>query len=117
MGSNIVDFIKEAYRILKPGGILKIVEVRSRFHDKDSGNGLDAFVLVISNVVFHVIQEQSNQNNKMFFFLECTKRDELAEGTEKNIFTNMNGNVKKKKLKTSLDLDNYSAKPCLYKRR
>ena len=53
----------------------------------------------------------------MFFFLECTKRDELAEGTEKNIFTNMNGNVKKKKLKTSLDLDNYSAKPCLYKRR
>ena len=31
MGVNIVDFITEAHRILKPTGILKIAEVKSRF--------------------------------------------------------------------------------------
>jgi len=31
MGTNIGEFLKEANRLLKPNGILKIAEVRSRF--------------------------------------------------------------------------------------
>lgn len=33
MGSNFVDFLTEAHRLLKPRGILKIAEVRSRLDD------------------------------------------------------------------------------------
>jgi ribosomal RNA-processing protein 8 len=29
MGTIISDFLKEAYRILKPGGVMRIAEVRS----------------------------------------------------------------------------------------
>jgi ribosomal RNA-processing protein 8 len=31
MGINVANLIRDAYRVLKPTGILKIVEVRSRF--------------------------------------------------------------------------------------
>ena len=127
MGSNIVDFIREAHRILRPGGLLKIVEVRSRFHDKELGDGLDAFQLVISNVGFTVVQEQSNQSNRMFFFLECTKRTDRdrdsdaagagagADGASASKGGNKVRGSNGKKVK--VDLNNYSAKPCLYKRR
>ena len=33
MGTNIMEFIKEAHRILRVGGLIKIAEVRSRFHN------------------------------------------------------------------------------------
>lgn len=31
MGTNVYDFIREAYRILRPQGLIRIAEVRSRF--------------------------------------------------------------------------------------
>jgi ribosomal RNA-processing protein 8 len=31
MGTNVADFIREAHRVLRPNGILKVAEVRSRF--------------------------------------------------------------------------------------
>ena len=34
MGTNVYDFIREAYRILRPQGIIRIAEVRSRFEGK-----------------------------------------------------------------------------------
>ncbi|XP_057604563.1 ribosomal RNA-processing protein 8 isoform X2 [Hippopotamus amphibius kiboko] len=33
MGTNIRDFLEEANRVLKPGGLLKVAEVSSRFED------------------------------------------------------------------------------------
>ncbi|XP_038597611.1 ribosomal RNA-processing protein 8 [Tachyglossus aculeatus] len=33
MGTNIRDFLEEANRVLKPGGLLKVAEVASRFED------------------------------------------------------------------------------------
>ena len=44
MGTNIGDFILEANRILKPHGIMKIVEVRSRF-EKDA-DGIKKFIRI-----------------------------------------------------------------------
>ena len=35
MGTNIIDFVKEARRVVKDGGIVKIAEVRSRFETAD----------------------------------------------------------------------------------
>ena len=36
MGSNYVEFIREARRVLKPGGVLRIAEVSSRFQSVDA---------------------------------------------------------------------------------
>ena len=33
MGTNLRDYIKEANRVLKDGGVLKIAEVESRFQE------------------------------------------------------------------------------------
>jgi hypothetical protein len=40
MGTNLADFIRESHRVLKPKGILKIAEVRSRF-ESNSGNDVE----------------------------------------------------------------------------
>jgi len=37
MGTNIGEFLREAHRILKSGGIIKIAEVRSRFEGEKEG--------------------------------------------------------------------------------
>lgn len=43
MGTNVEDFIKEAYRILKPNGRLLVVEVTSRIENEDIfANGISA---------------------------------------------------------------------------
>lgn len=94
MGTNIGDFILEASRILKPGGIMKIVEVRSRFEkEKD---GIKKFIRVVKRAGFQLSEEKSVLNT-MFFMLQCTKlANSVAPETERVVFT---------------------AKPCLYKKR
>jgi hypothetical protein len=115
-GTNLGEFIKEAHRIVRPGtGILKIVEVRSRFATEDGNNheGLMGFKKFLSKSGFDVKEQRvdglsikevkSNHkkggsqrhtdDNKMFFMLECRKNH------KKPIF------------------GDYSAKACLYKRR
>ena len=115
MGTNIGDFILEASRILKPNGILKIVEVRSRF-EKDA-NGIKQFLKVVKRAGFN-IQHSPHDNptsnsisnttdvqfkNTMFFMLECTK----VAGTE-----GAGGSVRVRPEEVA-----YTAKPCLYKKR
>lgn len=118
MGTNIADFIREAHRVLRADGILKIAEVRSRFESssssddqcqekvgKQGGKGslknankkieqslLDEFLAVMKKLGFQCTQK--DRNNKMFVLLE----------------------FKKTGRKPSLDA-NFTAKPCLYKRR
>lgn len=92
MGTNIVDFLKEAHRILKVGGYLKIAEVRSRFEGEK--NGMLKFYNVLARIGFNVTQRDSN--NTMFFLLEAIKKP---------------GNG------SSVGIENLVIQPCLYKRR
>jgi len=90
MGTNIADFLKEAHRILKPGGILKIAEVRSRFEGvKD---GIKKFFRVLKKAGFD--STEKNFDNKMFFLSESLK------SSRSPVFDS-----------------EYSARVCVYKKR
>lgn len=67
MGTNVADFLKEAYRVLRPGGALKIAEVKSRF-DK-----IATFVEALKLAGFDV--KQKDETNKMFVLFDCVKSD------------------------------------------
>ncbi|GCB84368.1 hypothetical protein scyTo_0024897, partial [Scyliorhinus torazame] len=51
MGSNLLDFLVEASRVLKLGGILMIAEVASRFEDVRS------FVNILGSLGFKIISK------------------------------------------------------------
>ncbi len=122
MGVNYIDFLAEAFRILKKDtGILKIIEVKSRFED---GKGIKKFCQVLKSAGFVVftnnsgsavdgdattssagnpnahpkaLQQQATSmilDNKMFFMIECRK---VAE----------RGNF----------VVDFELKPCQYKKR
>ncbi|KAH9269332.1 hypothetical protein BASA83_008555 [Batrachochytrium salamandrivorans] len=65
MGTNFVDFLKEAYRILKFGGVLKIAEVVSRISD------IEEFINGINGIGFRL--SKKDVSNKMFIILEFLK--------------------------------------------
>jgi ribosomal RNA-processing protein 8 len=110
MGTNLADFIREAHRVLKDNGRVKIAEVRSRIEyshsnsnsnkEQQDSNGsgstltgtLKEFLQVLSTLGFDCTR--TDRSNKMFLLLELKK----------------NGKAPNKKLE-------FSAKPCIYKRR
>ncbi|KAJ2826925.1 25S rRNA (adenine645-N1)-methyltransferase [Coemansia sp. 'formosensis'] len=66
MGTDFLKFIREANRILRIGGELKIAEVISRVSD------VDAFVQALEGQGFKLLA-RTNANNKMFIMLNFTK--------------------------------------------
>jgi ribosomal RNA-processing protein 8 len=121
MGTNMADFIREAHRVLKDNGRLHIAEVRSRFESKagkesgkdgkagkesgkDSKSGkdksgkesgkddLEGFVSVLDELGFKVAK--TDRSNKMFVLMDLKK----------------SGKAPKKDVE-------FTAKPCIYKRR
>jgi SAM-dependent methyltransferase len=147
MGTNIVDFIKEAYRILKPGGTVKIAEVRSRFHNiegappapskggrgsTDDDKGINDFVEIIVDMGFELNQSGCDiESNKMFFFLECVKSAPAGSTGPGGAVVAASAALAPAhgrdsshseaqsggKIKKQTDGSTFSAKPCLYKRR
>ncbi|KAK7204779.1 methyltransferase-domain-containing protein [Myxozyma melibiosi] len=120
MGTNFLDFIKEANRILKPRGQLWISEIKSRFSDAE---GTDFVNAIKAHGFVHTETDASNQMFIRFdFFRPLSERKEaraIAEGEE-------GSSNKRKKLKfieESEDEDEGTAngapllKPCLYKKR
>lgn len=117
MGTNLADFIREAHRVLKDDGRVKIAEVRSRIEyshgrkgkknsssNKESSSSsndaakektegtLEEFTGVLGKLGFKPVR--TDRTNTMFLLLELIK----------------NGKKPDKKLE-------FSAKPCIYKRR
>ncbi|KAG2230544.1 hypothetical protein INT48_009884 [Thamnidium elegans] len=96
MGTNYLDFLKEAHRVLKVGGELKIAEVVSRFSD------LDSFITLLEGIGFDFMDKEDD--NKMFVIK--TQKRSLKKGAGFN-------NSKLKLQKKAQQL----LKPCLYKKR
>jgi len=90
MGTNYVEFLREAHRVLKPNGELKITEVVSRFSD------INAFVEVLAEIGFKLIKEDNT--NKMFIMFDFVKKK---------------SHKTKSQSRHAADL----LKPCVYKRR
>jgi hypothetical protein len=91
MGTNFLDYLKEAYRVLKPNAILKIVELESRFAKFDS------FKRLMQRMGFD-LKHQLNPDN-YFVVFEFVKNAQRIPGDTSKIdpFTIL--------------------KPCLYKNR
>lgn len=90
MGTNIKDFLCEAYRILKMDGILRLAELESRFHGEEK-----AFVTKVHKYGFKM--RWQNTQDKFFVFYDFIKIKEQQR-------------VKK-------GLPAIVLKPCLYKKR
>mmetsp|Transcript_311 Transcript_311/g.611 ORF Transcript_311/g.611 Transcript_311/m.611 type:complete len:425 (-) Transcript_311:54-1328(-) len=116
MGVDFLNFIQEAHRVLKPGGLLKIAEVISRFDDQD----VSAFIDAVQAIGFKLTSQDSR--NKFFVLLEFVKTPNDGSDSEEQELP------KKKKRKTqptrsakkgSKGETEKSAilKPCIYKRR
>lgn len=88
MSSNIKDFIMEANRVLREGGIMKIAEVESRFGD------IKQFVSLLGKYGFHCTHKNTSQT--YFFIFEFKKY---------------------RKLKKTIGLPEIILKPCIYKKR
>ncbi|XP_045466106.1 ribosomal RNA-processing protein 8 [Harmonia axyridis] len=88
MGTNLHDYLKEACRVLKIGGILKIAEVESRF------DNVDDFIKGVQSFGFKNTQKDLSHN--IFYFIDFKKTT----------------NIKKTK-----GLPTLSLHPCMYKKR
>ncbi|XP_023406672.2 ribosomal RNA-processing protein 8 isoform X1 [Loxodonta africana] len=90
MGTNIRDFLEEANRVLKPGGLLKVAEVSSRFQD------VRAFLGAVTKLGFKVISK--DLTNSHFFLFDFQKTGPPLVGPK-------------------AELSGLKLQPCLYKRR
>ncbi|KAG7262312.1 hypothetical protein CRUP_026952 [Coryphaenoides rupestris] len=88
MGTNLIDFLAEANRVLVMGGVLKIAEVASRFDD------LRGFLSTLSNLGFKMMLKDTK--NSHFYSFEFLKTKDVSE------------NMKSSRLEL---------KPCVYKKR
>ncbi|XP_054261041.1 ribosomal RNA-processing protein 8 isoform X2 [Macrosteles quadrilineatus] len=91
MGTNLVDYMREANRVLKEKGIMKIAEIESRFED------LNQFIHGVERMGFEAVSQDLSHN--LFYFLDFKK----------------NSNTSKKKKKRNIP--ELTLKPCLYKKR
>ena len=104
MGTNLRDFIAEAFRVLKPGAELIVAEVKSRFevvpsstesNDEKATSGIQRFVLAMRGMHFKLLQK--NEDNKMFALFRFRRT--------------------RSKTKRPSEIFNWAFKPCVYKKR
>lgn len=95
MGVDYISFLKEAWRILRPGGALLIAETKSRI--ESTGR----FIRGVETLGFEKIK--ADEGNKMFVLFHFTKTSEDPSS------------VSERNLRRAQKLTNLQ--PCLYKRR
>ncbi|KAF1803070.1 methyltransferase-domain-containing protein [Mucor lusitanicus] len=118
MGTNYLDFLKEAHRVLKVGGELKIAEVVSRFSD------LDSFISLLEGLGFDFMDKEDD--NKMFVMLYFTKQPNYEEEIDNEMLAGLS-KTQIRSLKKGAGINNSKTKlqkkaqqllkPCLYKKR
>lgn len=120
MGTNFLDFIKEAYRILAPNGELWIAEIKSRFSEKD-GSG-DEFIEALKLQGF--LHKTTDADNKMFTRLEFFKpskeviQEKKAKLERKQKFIERENEIEALENKRQKAPEGkWLLKPCIYKRR
>lgn len=118
MGTNFLDFIKEAYRILAPRGELWIAEIKSRFSDKDGEEFTKALKLC---GFFH---KKTDNENKMFTRFEFFKApaeiiaERKAKLERKQKFVEQEDDKEELENKRQkIPEGKWLLKPCIYKRR
>ena len=72
MGTDYGSFLEEAHRVLKPGGLLWIAEVRSRFDGKNGAASVSSFVAALGALGFR-LRRDPDERNTMFFTVELLK--------------------------------------------
>ncbi|KAJ3183299.1 25S rRNA (adenine645-N1)-methyltransferase [Gaertneriomyces sp. JEL0708] len=71
MGVNYMDFIREAYRITKHGGTMKVAEVKSRFPD------VEGFLVELQSVGWRIVKR--DDGNKMFILFDFVKVEPVTD--------------------------------------
>lgn len=125
MGVNFLDFIKEAFRILKPNGELWIAEIKSRFKDQS----LKDFIKIVEQLGFrHKLTktlEEEGDDKEMFIRFEFFKPDErtVMEMKERQakrtkfLDSDRNEDEDVEARREKQPESEWLLKPCIYKRR
>ncbi|KAH3672382.1 hypothetical protein WICMUC_004218 [Wickerhamomyces mucosus] len=120
MGTNFLDFINEAYRILSPRGELWIAEIKSRFNEKD-GTGEEFINALKLQGFFH---KNTDSTNKMFTRFEFFKAPQDILDEKKAKLQRKQKFIEVENEKESLEAKRqkipegkWLLKPCIYKRR
>ncbi|RCK67387.1 hypothetical protein Cantr_02718 [Candida viswanathii] len=132
MGTNFLDFIKEAWRILIPRGELWIAEIKSRFGESSTATGKDSEQVgeefVNSLKAFGFFHKLTDNSNKMFTRFEFFKpppdilreRQLKMERKKKKFIEDEDDQTDLEKLENKRSEKaegEWLLKPCIYKRR
>lgn len=126
MGTNFLDFIEEAMRILRPNGELWIAEIKSRFTDGQT----DEFIKVLKSLnFFHKLTDDENTHFVRFEFFKPTqeilaqrkkkvpKRKFIDYGDEEEEKKGPEAGEQLEKKRKKQAEGEWLLKPCIYKRR
>lgn len=128
MGTNFLDFIEEAYRLLAPNGELWIAEIKSRFLELTQAPGRkpvsvgEEFVESLKLLGFY--HKKTDNENKMFtrfeFFkpsLDILKQKDEKLHRRKKFVENETRKEELEKKRLQRPEGSWLLKPCIYKRR
>lgn len=124
MGTNFLDFIQEAYRILAPRGELWIAEIKSRFSENEKNGkevGEELVKAIKANGFFH---KNTDNENKMFTKFEFFKPPQDVINERKRKLQNKKRFIEEASETEAIQLKRqekpegeWLLKPCIYKRR